>query len=193
MSQALAVDPTFAEAHGVKAWVLREQGRFEEAIAERERTLALDPAEVGTLYASGWDYANLGHFEKGLEIFDKAIRLSPHDPQLAFMYNGKSWAYMWLKQYGQAIDWARRAIAVGTNDPWPHISLAAALALAGHEAEARDALQRFLALPSSARLRTIAAWKAHNAPYTNANSDPRVLESYERTAEGLRKAGMPEQ
>jgi hypothetical protein len=34
--------------------------------------------------------------------------------------------------------------------------------------------------------------KAHNARFTNGNSDPRLLDSYERLYEGLRKAGMPE-
>ena len=40
-------------------------------------------------------------------------------------------------------------------------SLIAALALTGHDAEAREALQRYLALPSTGPLKTIAAWKAY--------------------------------
>jgi hypothetical protein len=63
------------------------------------------------------------------------------------------------------------------------------LALTGHEAEAREALQEYLALPSSERLRTIAALKAYQARFSG---DPRALESFERMREGLRKAGMPE-
>jgi hypothetical protein len=38
----------------------------------------------------------------------------------------------------------------------------AALALTEHGAEAREALQRYLALPSTGPLKTIAAWKAYN-------------------------------
>ena len=192
LSQALALDPNNAAAHNAKAWVLREHGRVEEAIAERERALDLDPADVGAMEGLAWDHVALGQYEKGLELFDKAIRLSPHDPELQGMIHGKSSAYFGLKQYDQAIDWARRAIAVGTSNPWPLANLAAALALTGHEAEAREALQRYLALPSSAQLRTIAALKAYNARFSNASSDPRVLESHERLYEGLRKAGMPE-
>jgi hypothetical protein len=64
--------------------------------------------------------------------------------------------------------------------------------LTGNEAEAREALQHYLALPSSAQLRTIAALKAHDARLGNENGGPRVLESIERSHEGLRKAGMPE-
>jgi hypothetical protein len=65
--------------------------------------------------------------------------------------------------------------------------------LTGHEAEAREALQQYLALPSNAQLRTIAAFKAHNAPSTNMTIDPRVLDTYDRQYDGLRKAGMPEE
>jgi tetratricopeptide (TPR) repeat protein len=105
------------------------------------------------------------------------------------MYMGKSETYFGLKQYDQAIDWARRAIVLGTSNPIPHATLAAALALTGHEAEAREALQDYLALPSSAQLRTIEALKAYQARFSG---DARVLESFERQHEGLRKAGMPE-
>ena len=192
LSQTLALDPTYAGAHNDKAWLLFAQGHLEEAITERERTLVLDPADVGAIQGMAWDNINLGHLEKSLELFDKAIRLSPRDPQVHYMYTGKAWVYIGLKQYDQAIDWARRAIAVGTSNPWPHADLAAALALTGHEAEARKALQHYLALPSSAQLRTIAALKAYYARYTNVNSDPRLLDHHERFYEGLRKAGMPE-
>jgi adenylate cyclase len=190
MSQALALDPNNAAAHNSEAWVLREHGRLEEAIAERERALDLDPADVGAMEGLAWDHGALGQYEKALELFDKAIRLSPRDPELEYMCEGKSSAYFGLKQYDQAIDWAHRAIAVGPGAQGPHANLAAALALTGHEAEAREALQRYLALPSSAQLRTIAALKAYNA--RSKQSDPRVLESQERSYEGLRKAGLPE-
>jgi hypothetical protein len=65
--------------------------------------------------------------------------------------------------------------------------------LTGHEAEAREALQHYLAMPSSAQLRTIAALKAYEARFANVNPNPRVLESSERWHDGLRKAGLPEE
>jgi hypothetical protein len=90
----------------------------------------------------------------------------------------------------QAIDWARQAIAINPDYvQYIHACLVAALALAGHDAEAREALQRYLALPSTGPLKTVAAWKAY---YCAQGGGPPRVESNERTYEGLRKAGMPE-
>ena len=63
-----------------------------------------------------WGYMELGQFEKALEYFDKAIRLSPRDPALFNFYEGKSAGYFALKQYDQAIDSARQSIAIRPND-----------------------------------------------------------------------------
>ena len=73
-----------------------------------------------------------------------------------------------------------------------HLNLIAALALAGHEAEAHDALQNYLAsVPSGPK--TIAAMKAFSAPSISTRSSPRYLETFDRYYDGLRKAGMPEE
>jgi hypothetical protein len=66
----------------------------------------------------------------------------------------------------------------------------AALALTGHDAEAREPLQRYLALPSTGPLKTITAWKAY---YSAQGGDPPRAEFNELTYDGLRKAGMPEE
>jgi tetratricopeptide (TPR) repeat protein len=192
VSRALALDPNYARAHSLKGGILRFQKRFDESIGEYERALSLDPAIVMAFVGLGRDSLDLGQFEKSLEYFDKAIRLSPHDPYLGDWYQGEAAGHFALKQYDQAIEWARRAIAIipsGTN-PWWHLNLIAPLALAGHEAEAHDALQNYLAsVPSGPK--TIAALKELAAPYLKISS-PRALESTDRFYDGLRKAGMPE-
>ena len=85
------------------------------------------------------------------------------------------------------------AINPDSSNPWPHATLIAALALSGHEAEAHEALQNYLA-SSPTGPRTIAAWKALAAQCcTNPHTNPRYLETFDRKFEGLRKAGMPEE
>ena len=163
VSKALALDPDGPVNHVMKGNILRTQGRAEEAVAEHERALALDPSNLMAVVNLGFDYAMLGQFDKGLEYFDNAILLSPHDPFLAQFYGGKAFANFGLKNYDQAIEAARQAIAINPEKGVQHIHacLVAALALAGHETQAREALQRYLALSSTGPLKTIAAWKAY--------------------------------
>ena len=89
-SKALALDPDWTWPHDVKGNILRAQGRAEEAVAEHERALALDPSNVDAAGDLGFDYERLGEFDKSLEYFDKAIRASPHDPALAYWYGSKA-------------------------------------------------------------------------------------------------------
>jgi tetratricopeptide (TPR) repeat protein len=261
-SKALALDPNYGWARAMKASILLTQGHPDQAIAEAERALALNPAISDAYSSMGFAYLSLGQFEKSLEYFDKAMRLSPHDPGLYFWhagkalaYNGlkqfdqaiesarraiainpsspysgydalgvayvytgqfekslescdtairlrpsdpgcyrtKAGAYFAMKQYDQAIEWARRTITIVSNDSFAHADILAALALTGHEAEAREALQHFLALPPDAvGMRTIAAWKAYQDPRVGPHSNPAVVDFFDRRIEGLRKAGLPE-
>ena len=97
-----------------------------------------------------------------------------------------------LKNYDQAIELARQAIAINPNYvQYIHATLVAALALAGHDAEAREALQRYLALPSTGPLKTIAAWKAYILR-TGRRSSPRRGEraGVRRPAQGRDAGGV---
>ena len=195
ISKALAIDPDYAVALLTKGNILQIEGRTEEAVAEHERALAIDPSLADAVANLGVDYLYLGQPDKSIEYFDKAIRMSLYDPALLYWYGLKAWANFGLKKYDQAIDWARRAIAINPNYiPFTHVVLVAALALTDHDAEAREALQRYLALPSSGPLKTITAWKAYyKSKVSEQHGDPRFFEINERTYDGLRKAGLPEE
>ena len=189
-SKALALDPDSTWSHVYKGGILSFQARYQEAVAEHERALALDPSNVYAAASLGFDYLNFGEFDKSLKYFDTAIRASPYDSALAYWYGGKAVANFGLKRYDQAIELARQAIAIKPDyTQFIHASLVAALSLSGHDAEAREALQRYLALPSTGPLKTIAAWKAY---FSAQGGGPPRLETNERTYDGLRKAGMPE-
>jgi class 3 adenylate cyclase/TolB-like protein/Tfp pilus assembly protein PilF len=190
-SKARALDPDWSWNHLLKGDILRFQARYPEAVAELERALALDPSNVYATASLGWCYLMQGReLDKGLEYFDKAIRTSPHDPSLFGFYGGKAVGNFGLKNYDQTIDWSRRALAINPNyAPYIYSVFVAALALTGHETEAREALQSYLALPSTGPFKTISAFKAY---YSAQGGDPPRVETNERVYDGLRKAGMPE-
>ncbi len=188
-SRAIAVDANNQLGHVAKGNVLRVERRFEDAIAEFERALALDPDVAEAYGGVGATYGDIGQYEKAIEFFDKAIRLSPQQTQeLAIWCHGKGVAYFGLQQYDQAIEWARRSIAINPNFASALGILAASLGLTGHEAEARNAEQRRAAL---SKIKNIAVLNKAFAPPPSA--DPRTRATFDRIIEGLRKAGMPEE
>ena len=188
LSKALALDPDYSVARNQMGWVRLGQGRDAEAVPEFEHGLALDPSDPDADSGLGWVHLRLGQFDKSVEYFDKCISMSPSDPGLAYFYAGKMSANFALKRYDQAIEQGRQSIAINPSYIfYVHTILVAALALTDHDAEAREALERYLALPTTAP-KTIAAVRAHIVSQHWIPADPS-----ERIYDGLRKAGMPEQ
>jgi hypothetical protein len=99
---------------------------------------------------------------------------------------GTGAAYFMLK-YSRAVDFLGQSIALNPSPTPTYFYLIAALALTGHQDEARQALTNYLSQPG-ARIKTIAMWKRQNN-----QKNPRFLAFRERCYDGLRKAGMPEQ
>ena len=154
----------------MKGSILRFQGRTEEAVAGARARARPGPVQRGRRRRPGLRLRTSGNSTKALNISTRRFWLSPYDPLLAHCYGGKAWANFGLKRYDQAIEAARQAIAINpTIDvQYTHATLVAALALTGHDAEAREALQRYLALPSTGPLKTIAALKALLSPHRAA-------------------------
>jgi adenylate cyclase len=190
VSKALALDPNYADAHGAKAWILWRQRHLDEAIVEDERALALNPALLDAYVNMGLVYRTLGRFEESLGFFDKAIRQSPNDPHVQVSYAIKAGDHIALKQYGQAVEAARRAIAISPNFGLAYWYLITALVQTGQDLQAHEALRRYLTLPGVPA--TVAALKLETAKYVNERDDPRYVEKWDQLVEGMRKAGLPE-
>jgi adenylate cyclase len=188
-ARALVADRNFYWAHLARAAVLISQTRHEEAIIELEQTLALNPGFT-TAYALLCEANNyLGRPDRGIEYVEKAIRLSPRDPLLAWFYGEKAWALLMQQQDDLAIEWLRRTLALVPGQPMTQALLTSALALTGRQGEATEALKQYLSLKATTS-KTIAELR----PQHRALSDnPKWLAYSDRLVEGLRKAGLPEE
>jgi adenylate cyclase len=181
ISRALAVDSNNYLAHYARSYFLAPL-RPEEAIAEAEQSLALNPSFL-PVYTSLW-IANwtAGRLEKADEYADMALRLSPHDT-LAYVYHEEKGVGLFaLARYDEATNFFKHAIALNREYAIAYMMLTASLALSGHDAEAVETLRRYLALPLDIP-KTIAQIKVRQ---------PFLRDYYDRLYEGLRKAGLPE-
>ena len=84
--QALAALPRSPLAHNAKAYVLRAQRRFAEAIPEYETMLASDPNRLSALFGLAQCKLYTGSIEETIPLIEQAIRLSPRDPALGVWY-----------------------------------------------------------------------------------------------------------
>jgi len=188
-SRALAADPNAAGAHVAKAFVLMAEGRHEEAIVEAEKSLALNPSTIDGYMAIGVANNFLARPDRSLEMIEKATRLSPRDPLLSGFYAIKSEAFFIQRQDDNAIESARRSLALAPfRDPYTSLILISASAQSGRQAQAGDALKAYLA-DGRARSKTIAQFQTQQLSLA---SNPGWLTYNERFADGLRKAGFPE-
>jgi tetratricopeptide (TPR) repeat protein len=187
-ARALVADRNFYWAHLASATVLIAQQRHEEAIVELEQTLDLNPGFMNAykLLCEANNY--LGRPDRGLEYINKAIRLSPHDPNLPWSYGEKAWALLMLQQDDLAIEWLRRTVKRVQN-PVSYALLASTLALTGRQAEATEVLKQYLSLKDTTS-KTIAEFRPQHRA---ASDNPKWLAYSDRLVEGLRKAGMPEE
>jgi tetratricopeptide (TPR) repeat protein len=131
--------------------------------------------------ARGWVSCFLNRPERAIEAFHRAIRLSPHDHGFA-VTGGLALAHLCLGRYAAAKEWADRAVREQPRSTLAIRYQVAACAYLG-QLEARAWLNRMLELEPGL---TIKRWAAHTAQ----SISPDVVAV---TAEGLRKAGLPEQ
>jgi adenylate cyclase len=184
--RALTVEPNSADVHYAQGNALQVQKRFDEAKAEFERAIAINPSEMGAYSALALANYNTGDTDEVIALAEKASRLSPRDPQRASWLIPAGLANITLHRDDQAVNLIRQGLATASGST-ARAWLAAALALAGHNDEARETLKEYLAAPD-ARPKTIAAFKKN----INSNN-PTYLATRERIYEGLRKVGMPEE
>jgi adenylate cyclase len=186
ISRALAVDSNNYLAHYARAFFLAEQSP-EEAIAEGERVLALNPSFIPVyipLWTANW---TAGRFDKATEYAEAALRLGPHDT-LAYVYLLEKADGLFIQsRYEEAAEFFKRSIAANPEYAPSYIMLTASLALSGHDAEASETLRRYLALPLDIP-KTLTQLKARQ-PYDT----PYLRSYYDRVYQGLRKARLPEE
>ncbi|MBO4226145.1 adenylate/guanylate cyclase domain-containing protein [Bradyrhizobium neotropicale] len=186
VGQVLSKFPSDAMAHFVKGEILRARGRnVESAVGEYEEAIAINPSLAPAHGALGAAKIRVGRSAEAFAPLQMAIQLSPRDPLLSTWYFYICHAHSHLGQYEEAIDWCRRSIAVSAL--WiAYADLAAASALTGHEREARAAVAELRRLRPNY---TVALWLQDGNGWSD---NVTFLAEFQRIAEGLRKAGLPE-
>jgi tetratricopeptide (TPR) repeat protein len=165
----------------------RSQGALTEAQIELERAVALDRNYGHAAYQLGLVLAFRGQPGAAIPYVEKAIRLSPHDPNLGIFLAVLGACHLLLGHADQATDLLRRARAANPQYWYIHFWLAGALGFKGDLDEARTVLDKAIELKpqvsSLARYGSQHPWEI----------EPAYLALRAETLDaGLRRIGFPE-
>jgi len=188
-NRALAAFPRTARAHCARAQVLRAQKRFEEAIPEYETVLALNRNWVEAIAVLGYCKFITGSIEEAIPAQERAIRLSPRDPEIWQYYYWIGQVHLLQSRIDEAILWFEKARSGDPEHPLPHAYLASAYALKGEAEPAAAELAFARGLTADNRYSSIARLR-EVGPF----GVPKIRALFEATyIVGLRKAGMAEE
>lgn len=82
-TRAIRLDPRFAEAYNQRAIAAYVQERYEEAIADCQRTVELMPCHFGAWSGMGHCYAHLKRTSDAIRCYEKALEINPHLARIA--------------------------------------------------------------------------------------------------------------
>jgi TolB-like protein/Tfp pilus assembly protein PilF len=142
--RALDLDDQNAVFYALKARVQLARGEYDSAIAENEIAINLNPTFAAAHCGLADSLAYEGRYEEAIEGFQRAIDLSPNDPQRwAFLTYG-ALALIFMGDYEGAIKWADRASLIPNCQYWATVHKAVALALLDRRDDARKTVDRLL-------------------------------------------------
>jgi tetratricopeptide (TPR) repeat protein len=187
--RALAAAPRSSLARFAKGQMLRAQHRYDEAIPEYETAIALNRNWAYGYSHLGWCKCMSGLVEELIPAQERAIRLSPRDPQIGLFYSRIGRAQLLQSRIDEAVVWCEKARNATPAAAIFRSFLASSYALKGDTERAAAELFEARRLvgdnrySSIARLRAVEPWGV-----------PKVRALFESTYfNGLRKAGMPEE
>ena len=163
----------FALAH------LVEQIEYGDALVSQ--ALALNPNLAWAWLFSGWVKVSLGEPELAIDHVNRAMRLSPTDPQRFSMFAALGLAHFFAGRYAQALNFAQEAARERPEYVHPLCIVAASAALTGQSEEAHQALIALRQVAPTLRLANLRTVQPI-----------RRREDFARWEEGLRTAGLPE-
>jgi adenylate cyclase len=139
-SRGVALDDADATCHAANAMQSFWSARIEQARIAAERAIAANPNSFLGYYLCGGALNYLGQCETAVPCHLKALALSPNDPLVWNCLGSLAHSHLNLNEYANAVTCADRAIALRHGYLFARLVRIAALAHAGHTAQAMEAM-----------------------------------------------------
>ena len=179
--RAIATNSDDANAMAAAGFVLLMVGRdYDAGLSAIDSALSINPNTAPISMFAGWAKNFAGKPEVALPCFDRALRLSPTDPIGFLFVTGAAMAHLLSGQAEEALDKARKSMALNPGWDTTLLVLAAASNELGRSVEARAAVEKLLEVAPHA---TVSLFE-ELMPF-------RYEENLALILKGLRAGGLP--
>ena len=174
--KAVEFDDTDSRAHCLLGFAYTWARKFDLAIAEGERAVALNPSNFVALSQLGIALSYAGRPAEGVPMLERAIGINPRNPRIYFALSALARARLNAREPEKAADMAKRALTHKADYPLAFLILASAL---GHMDRAEEGAA---ALAECRRLQPgFAKEWVSTAMYKDPADDLFLLEGLQKT------------
>ena len=166
-------EQNLAEAYSNRGIAYAKLNKYERAIEDFSKAIALNPDDAEAYYNRGIAYAKLNKHERAIEDYGKAIALNPN---YAEAYNNRGVAYAKLNKYERAIEDYDETIKLNPNYAAAYNNRGAAYAESNQHERAIKDYDRAIELNSN-----------YAEAYANRGIAYSEIQRYEESARDLKK------
>jgi TolB-like protein/Flp pilus assembly protein TadD len=174
-------------AHQVASAMLLHQQQYEDAIAEAQRAIALDPNDADSYVSLAASLSLAGKAEEALDWVDRAMRRNPHYPAHYLYQHGL--AHFVMGEFAQAAISLEKANALNPHDRWSHRLLIATYGSLNRIEDATRVVETIKQRDKRGWLNTMDPMTIRTSAYWLPFKEPADAE---RLSRGLRNAGIPD-
>lgn len=178
----LELDDQDALIRFVHGRALLALGDYGGALEELRLSIRMNPALAVGYCGVADSLAYEGQFEEAFPYFQKAIDLSPHDPQRWAFHAYRAMAHLFAGQFEAALSSAQQSLRVPNCHYWPFAHRVSALGHLGWGKEAAAAVEELIE-----RRPSFTCGEARKRLFYVKDQD-----QLERYVQGLRQAGVPD-
>jgi TolB-like protein/DNA-binding winged helix-turn-helix (wHTH) protein/Tfp pilus assembly protein PilF len=153
--QAIALKPSYADAHRLRAEALWQTGRLNEAIAETKLTLELDPLSLGDNAILGQEFFLAREYDRAIEQERQVLEL---DPNFIDAYYFRGLAYVKKSMYKEGMAEFEKGVAISPVNTEALTGLGYGYAVTRRRANAQKVLDKLNEL--SKHEYVSAVWRA---------------------------------
>lgn len=175
-TQAIKLNPTYANAHHWYGDYLMTMRRYEEAITQKNLAINLEPAVQYFQTSAGMPLLLMRRYDEAIDQYRKALSLMPSFHAAHFQLG---FAYLYKNMYDEAIQEIKEAIKLSGQSPHYLGVLSYAYSLAGKKSEALKILEQLRELEKSGFVSSIGFIYA----YLGLGDRGRVIEYLQKSVE----------